>query len=653
MKTIDREETATATREKFTGKAVLSQVVIASLAVSPDGETIVYGRRTVEDGKYARRLWRTTFEGTAPEQLTSAKANDGRPRFSPDGRKLLFISDRSGKPQVWMLNLAGGEPRQITDLAGGVGAAEWSPDGSRLAVLGGSGEKRFIVGNADDPTARRIRDYTWRFDGAGYRDEFSSVWVTDVDEPSPKRITEPTYDVHGIAWSPDGQQIAFLADRGANAGLEEIDAIWTIGVDGGEPKQMASLKGGILNLAWAPGSEIAYVGSDQDGSPGWANVELHIAGKRVGPDLNVQLSSYGDYQDQETFGPAPVFWQDEDHAVALVSHRGFSHPYRFGKDGTVEALAKPEAVCNLIATGGGKVVVAASTYEPSDVYAVEGGKLRRLTTDGGKWHGPFTREIEHVQIKHREGHDIDTRFVAANGKRTKAPMVVVVHGGPEASFGPTPWFEMNALPDAGIHVVYCNPRGSVSYGEQFSKDLQGRWGDPDGSDLLRVIDWAVEEKKIDRKKVGIMGLSYGGFLTNWMIANHPGVFGAAVSENPVTDLIGEWATSDFGRYIGRRAVEKQNAWENLDEFLARSPFVKMHQNKAPLLLLHAENDMRCPPGQSEIVFHILRTLGREVEMVRYPQETHIMLAIGRPDRRIDRIDRIVGWFTKHLLQAES
>jgi dipeptidyl aminopeptidase/acylaminoacyl peptidase len=138
-----------------------------------------------------------------------------------------------------------------------------------------------------------------------------------------------------------------------------------------------------------------------------------------------------------------------------------------------------------------------------------------------------------------------------------------------------------------------------------------------------------------------------------MLANHPGVFAAAVSENPVTDLIGEWATSDFGRYIGRRAVEKQNAWENLDDYLARSPFVKMHHNKAPLLLLHAENDMRCPPGQSEMVFHILRTLGREVEMIRYPAETHVMLAIGRPDRRVDRIERIVAWFTKHLLKADS
>jgi len=166
---------------------------------------------------------------------------------------------------------------------------------------------------------------------------------------------------------------------------------------------------------------------------------------------------------------------------------------------------------------------------------------------------------------------------------------------------------------------------------------------------MRVIDWAVDEKHIaDRSRLGIMGLSYGGFMTNWMLANHPGMFAAAVSENPVTDLLSEWAESDFGRYIGRRAIQVQNPWDDIDKFVKRSPFYNMHRNTTPLLLLHAESDMRCPPGNSEMVFHILRTVGTEVEMVRYPDETHVMLAIGRPDRRVDRIERMVAWFTKHL-----
>src|SRR5579864_1557741 len=149
----------------FKPKDLLQQVVIQGLVVAPDGSSIVYTRRTVEQNSYARRLWRTTFKGGRSEQLTTGKGSDTAPRFSPDGTSLLFISDRSGKPQAWVMPLGGGEPRQVSDLPNGIGAAAWSPDGKRLLLTAPSGEKRFLVGKDDDPVARRIRDYTWRIDG--------------------------------------------------------------------------------------------------------------------------------------------------------------------------------------------------------------------------------------------------------------------------------------------------------------------------------------------------------------------------------------------------------------------------------------------------------------------------------------------------------
>lgn len=661
MKTIERRgETQTESRVAFQPKDILSQVVIAAVAVAPDASSIVYVKRTVEDGKYARRLWRTTFEGTEPEQLTSAKSNDGRPRFSPDGKRLAFISDRAGKPQAWLLNLTGGEPRQISDLEGGVIAAEWSPDGKRLLLIGGSGEKRFIVGDPNDPTARRIRDYTWRLDGVGVREEFFCLWVTDVDDPRPVRLTAAAYNVAAAAWSPDGKHIAFLADRSDQAGLEETPQLWTIDSSNpSEPQPAGNLAGGIVSLAWRPSSHVAFLGNSHADKAGWADIELHVSDgtktRRLAADrqLNISMTSSGDNRDAEQIGPPPVAWQDRDHVLAVVSHQGCSHPYRFGLDGSVEKLAEGEFVCCSLASGGGRtVVVAASSARPNEIFEVAEGKLRPLTQDGGSWYGPFSRKVEHVQVPHPDGHTIDTWLLLAEGRDQVAPLVINVHGGPNSSFGPNPWLEMSALADAGFHVVYCNPRGSTSYGEKFAKDLEGRWGEPDGTDLMKVIDWAVDERRIaDREQLGIMGLSYGGFMTTNMLVAYPGVFKAAVGENPVTDLLSEWASSDFGRFIGRRAIETQSPWENIEKFIARSPASRMHLNHTPLLLLQAENDMRCPPGQSEMVFHILRTLGREVEMVRYPGETHVMLAVGRPDRRVDRLERIVGWFQKHLGSA--
>jgi dipeptidyl aminopeptidase/acylaminoacyl peptidase len=646
---------ATTRQRQFRAKDLLNQVVIQGLAVSPDGESVVYVRRTVEDNKYARRLWRVPFKGGRPEQLTSAKSNDTRPRFSPDGRTLLFISDRPGKPQVWVMPLQGGEPRQLTDLPNGAGGAEWSPDGKRVLLLAGGGEKRFVVGKPDDPIARRIRDYTWKIDGSGYRDEFTSVWIADLESGKQTRLTPATYDVGGASWSPDGKHIAFIADLRPEAALLEYPQLWSLPSRPGkdEPTQMASLAGAVFNAAWAPAQQVAFLGTSEPHSPGWCNVDLYLTdGKTTrqlaaGRDLDIWNTTYGDFEDNEQF-MAQLCWIDQHHIAGLVAHRGSSHPYSFGAEGSVKSLAEEDVVCNAIAAGGGRVAVVASGDGPADVYAVEGGKLRRLSDDGSKWFGPFHSPIERVEVPHPDGHNIDAWLLRAHGEAGKRPLVVAVHGGPNLSYGPTPWLEMSALAGAGFHVVWSNPRGSTGYGEAYARAIAGRWGDKDASDIMRVADWAVEQGLTDRDRRGVFGLSYGGFMTNWLLSRHPGAFKAAVSENPVTDMLAQFASSDFGIQIGSGAIGVDQPWDHLAEYLERSPYTKIHLNEAPLLLLQAEQDHRCPPGQSEMVFTILRSLGREVEMVRYPDESHVMLMIGRPDRRVDRIERIVGWFEKHI-----
>jgi dipeptidyl aminopeptidase/acylaminoacyl peptidase len=292
--------------------------------------------------------------------------------------------------------------------------------------------------------------------------------------------------------------------------------------------------------------------------------------------------------------------------------------------------------------------VVASVDGPGEVFAAEDGRLRRLTTGGSRWYGPFRRTPERVAVSHPDGHEIDGWLLRAKGSRRPGRLVIDVHGGPHASFGPVPWLEMVALADAGIHVLWTNPRGSAGYGEKFTRTIDGAWGDADGDDLKRVVAWAVKQGLADAGRVGVMGLSYGGFMTTWLLGHVPGLFAAGVSENPVTDMIGEFGSSDFGSIIGTLATGMDRPWDEPAVFLERSPYVQIHRSESPLLLLQSEADLRCPPGQSEIVFTILRSLGRTVEMVRYPDESHILLLNGRPDRRVDRIERIVGWFTRHL-----
>jgi dipeptidyl aminopeptidase/acylaminoacyl peptidase len=647
-----------ASARPFRPKDVSKQAMIQGLALSPGGETVVYVRRVVEKGKYRSRLWRVPFGGGRAEPLTFSAASDGAPRFSPDGKSLLFVSDRKDeKPQLWTMPVDGGEPRLLLETPDGVGAAEWSPDGSMILFLAGSGEQRFLVGKKDDPTARRIPDYVWREDGAGVRDQNTSVWVVAArGRGKPVRLTRPAINVQSAFWSPDGTRVGFLSDTRPDLATFEIPQAWYVGLRGGKERRLADLPGGVWGAVWGPGGFIG-VGITKADPMGWERSILHVLEDRgelraIDDGLDEETVAgvtYGDLIDVSTAFASQAGWRDERTAVALTAHRGRIQVYRFDLDGTIEPLTEGDVVCSSLATRSGRVAVVANVdANAGEVYAVDEGRtLRRLTTNGSRWFGPFRRVPERLAVRHPDGHEVEAWLLQARGKK-KAPLALVIHGGPYAAHSPTPWMEMLALADAGIHVVWTNPRGSVSYGEEFARAIAGEWGDADASDQLLVIDRLIRRGLTDRRSIGVLGLSYGGFMVHWLLGHFPGRFAAAVSENPVTDLISEFGNSDFGTDIGKSATGKALPSDSFAAWLDRSPYTKIHLNEAPLLLLQAEGDLRCPPVNSEIPFAILKTLGREVEMVRYPGESHGMFITGRPDRRIDRLERIVAWFRKHL-----
>lgn len=628
--------------------------MIQDVTLAPDGSSAVYSRRTIENGAYRRRLWRVGLDGGRAEPLTSGSVSDKGARFSPDGESLLFLSDRSGSVQPWILPLAGGESRRAAELKGDVQTAEWAPDGRRIALIAPSGVDRLVVGNSGDPTARRITDLTWRLDGTGIRDQFNSAWVARPDGGRPKRVTAPTFEVTGVFWSPDGKRVGILGDPSDEASLMECPKAFATGRSGGELEPIAQLKGSVQAAAWSPEGALAVVGVDEEDTPEWANPCLFLVEdgqpRRLGAELDLPVANmtYGDLVDPDSW--ISFSWVDEEHLIALVSNRGRCIPYLFSLDGTVEPLLeRDDVVCSAMAARGGQVVVVATLGGlAAELYSIEDGSLRPLSDNGSRWIERWRREPERHQVKNPEGIAIDTWLVPARGRRNNRPLVVQMHGGPHASHGPTPWLEMMALADAGIHVLYGNPRGSMGYGTEFGRSLHGGWGDPDSDDILAMVDWALAEGLTKPGKLGLLGLSYGGYMVNWLLGHFPGRFSAGVSENPVTDMVGEYGTSDVGTQTDATAVGCGTLPENLDEFLVRSPYVTITKSSAPLLLLQAESDLRCPPGQTDLVFAILKQHGLPVEMVRYPDEPHYLAGIGRPDRRVDRLERIVGWFTEHL-----
>ncbi len=634
---------------------VSKQHALTGFDVSPDGETIVFARREVRDGKYVAHLWRVSTAGRRPERLTSAKAVDGAPRISPDGSSVLFVSDREGakKSQAWVLPLGGGEPRRLCEIKYGVTSGTWSPDGRTVALAAASGVERYLIGDRSDdkqPTGRVIRDVLWRYDGTGVLDQHDSVWTVPARGGTPVRRTSPDHAAAGLSWSPDGARVAFVGDRRPERTIADNPQVWTIPAGGGNPSRVSPDGHVAYEAAWGRRG-IVWRGVEAR-VPAWHTVHAWMRlGRDIvqlapGRDLHLSAAGYSEVT-ADAEGPG-IAWLDDDNVVAIASERGISLPWRLGLDGSAECLAPDvSAGCVVLRAAAGRVFVIASVDgDVGDVHEVEDGKLRQIPRGTGRWFAPYKQEAERITVQRRSLPDVDGWLVRAKTGRDPRPLVVRPHGGPFDAFGPVSRFEDLALAARGYHVLRPNPRGSTSYGEPFAKALDGVWGDPDSVDIFALIDRLVRDGLVDRSRMGVMGLSYGGFMTHWLLANFPGRFKAGVSENPFTLVMADYGAGDSAEDIeGGMGLPP---WPDVAEWHERSPVFKITRSKAPLLLLVSENDLRCPPIHSDIAFTALRMAGITAEMVRYPEESHVMFVNGRPDRRIDRLERILDWFGRYL-----
>jgi dipeptidyl aminopeptidase/acylaminoacyl peptidase len=464
------------------------------------------------------------------------------------------------------------------------------------------------------------------------------------------RRTSPDHGAAGPSWSPDGRRIAFVGDRRPDRSIAEVPQVWTIAARGGNPSRVSPEGHAVTEAVWGEGG-IAWRGW-QAKVPAWQTIGAWVRRGRdvvqLAPDRDLFIGPAGYSELTADAGGAGIAWLDDDHVVAIASERGISLPWRLGLDGSVECLA-PEvsAGCVAVRAAAGRVFVIASVDgDVGEVHEVEDGRLRPIPRSTGRWFAPYRQRAERVTVNRRSLPDVDGWLLRAKTGRDPRPLIVRPHGGPFDAFGPVPRFEDLALAARGYHVLRPNPRGSISYGEPFAKALDGVWGDPDSEDIFALIDRLVRDGLVDRARMGVMGLSYGGFMTHWLLANFPGTFKAGVSENPFTTVMADYGAGDSAEDIEEGMGLPP--WPDVEKWHERSPVFTITRNKAPLLMLVSEGDLRCPPIHSDIAFTALRMAGVTAEMVRYPGEYHVMFVNGRPDRRIDRLQRIIDWFGKYL-----
>jgi dipeptidyl aminopeptidase/acylaminoacyl peptidase len=690
------------TRPLAPADLIRRQVVLEEHDPLPDGSGAVVVRRFVHRETYRSHLHLVRLAGAgraAPRQLTAGAVRDSRPRVSPDGARVAFLRSFPDDPDrptaVLVQELDGGEPWVVWAPEHGVSEVAWSPDGRRMAFVAAAPEARFIAGKETKGrtvTARRIMRTDWRWDEVGHRDRWDAVWVGPVREGAqPRRLTRQEADAKGVAWSPDGRWIVFAGDPRPDADLRPLPSIWAIEAGAGdgraarrrapaEPREVVRLAGTAGSPAVSPdGRRIACVGVDvaeplDDEQPG-----LFVAAFAPGagapapavalaPDLDRPIGAWNDTDLNGWMAssrPGP-FWAGDDALVALVSERGRVRPWRFGLDlatggpaGEPARLTDAEMAAWTLGVAGGVVsVVATLDDRPMELLTVDGGRPsiapRARTTLGGAWRrGVPWPEMRRIEAP-GQTRPIETWVVSPAGAGDgPLPTIVNVHGGPLGAWSPAPSIENVLLAAHGYRVVLPNIRGSAAYGRAWIRPQLGDWGGVDAADVLAAVDHVVELGLADPRRLGILGLSYGGFMVNWLVGAAPERFAAAISENGVTNQVNGWANSDSGPEYDRMALLGDVfSEEGVAKLWRQSPLRHVARIRTPLLMLQGEADLRCPAADNEQLFIALRHLGREVEYVLYPESWHTFAITGRPDRRIDRNERVLAWFERHLHPAD-
>ncbi len=661
------------------------QVVLEEHDPLPGGDGAVVVRRFVSGLAYRSHLHRVDFAATRTAvRLTDGAVRDTWPRVSPDGRHVAFLRAYPDAPDrstaVMIAALDGGAAQVVCVPRHGVSEIAWSPDGSRLALVAGSAVPRSIVGpetKGRTPTARRILRADWRADGVGHRDRWDQVWtVARRPGARARQLTEHEADASGVAWSPDGRWIAYAADPRPDADIHPRRSIWAVPADGGDAREAIRLAGYAGSPAYSPdGRWLACVGVDvadplDDEQPG-----LHVAPARpagagpapavtLAPDLDLPVGAWNDTDLNGWMAacrPGPC-WDGPSSLVALVSEAGRVRPWRFPVDpesgrpaGRAERLVDGDIAAWTLGVAGGVVSIVATRDErPMELLTIDGrprgARLRARTTMGGRWRrGLPWPEMRRV-VAPGAGGPIETWVVSPAGAGEAAlPAIVNVHGGPLGAWSPAPSTESVLLAAHGYRVILPNIRGSAGYGRAWISPQLGDWGGADAADVLAAVDDVVDRGLADPARLGIIGLSYGGFMANWLVGTAPDRFRAAVSENGVTNQLSGWANADSGPEYDRMALLGDPLSEDgVRKLWRQSPLRHVTRIRTPLLLLQAEADLRCPAADSEQLFVALRQRGATVEYVLYPESWHTYAITGRIDRRIDRDERVLAWFDRFL-----
>lgn len=626
---------------------------------SPDGEWVAYTVSTVDVEKDKRNthVWMTRWRGGESIQLTASADSESRPRWSPDGKYLAFLASRGDEgekkkgAQVWLLNRAGGEAQKLTDIKGGVSDYEWSPDSARLALVvddyDPADEPEQLEGWKRKTTPPIVIDrYHFKQDRAGYLKRFySRLAVFDIATKKLDVLSKGDADDLDPAWSPDGTRIAFRSkrahadpDRTANFDLFVIEA-----KAGAEPRALTATKEAEAGRpAWSPdGTRIAVLVGDEDKYFAY-DVDKVAVVPAAGGTPAVLTAAFDRPASSPVWtadGAALVFDVDDDRATYVARIRATG--------GEVERLTSGRRVVRAPSLGrdGGMAVLASSPAEVAEIYALEGGTLRKLTSHNDELAAQWQLgTLEDLTSRSKDGTEIHGLVTKPAGyvAGRKYPAVLYIHGGPNGqdSYGFT--FDREFFAANGLVVIQVNYRGSSGRGNASQKAIFADWGNKEVVDLLGAVDEVVRQGVADPDRLGLGGWSYGGILTNYTIATDPR-FKAAVSGASSSM---QFSMYGLDQYIVQYEQEMGQPWKARDVWMKVSyPFFNVEKIRTPTLFLCGEKDFNVPIAGVEQMYQALRSLDVPTQLVVYPGQYH---GLTVPSYQRDRIQRYLDWWNKYL-----
>lgn len=645
-------------------------------SIHPDGRWAVFATSTpnLDADAYVGQLWRVALDGSEPVRITRG-FSDSSPRFSPDGSRIAFLrSDGESPAQLHVIAASGGEAAPATDEKLGVSSFDWSPDSATLAYTarvaedGRYGTVKDLGAGAEPP--RRILTRKYQSNGLGYtNDRRNHVFLVDAPNPAGEPVyrrapsaAEPTPEPHKavpaarqlttgdfddgyVRFSPDGTRVGFVSARHGNRDIDLANNIYEVSLNAPDaaPVALTGAHGNysIDGFAYAADGIMYFVGSDL-GEGGRDFVGRNGALYRLnssGPAVRITDPESVDLSE----GANELLVTDDGAVLALHRHHGVVELVSISSDGELSTLAGGEIAVGGFDSAGGVVVVEFSGPESKgDIAVVRSSGLDVLTDFSAPLRNAGISALHELTVPARDGTPIHGWVLAPAGAG-QHPVLLNIHGGPFTQYTATFFDEAQVYVDAGYAVVMCNPRGAAGYGEAFGRTIQYRMGTLDFTDVLDFLDGALAANpSFDGQRLGIMGGSYGGYLTAWTISQDHR-FTAAIVERGFLDPETFIGTSDIGDFFGDEYVGTDP-----DQIRAQSPQAFVHQVTTPTLVLHSENDLRCPLSQGQRYHLALLRQGVDAEMLIFPGENHELSRSGRPRHRVQRFEAVLDWWERHL-----